>query len=163
MLRVETVRCPVCDERALAVRGSRLACEGCNGALVPEDDLRGLIAEASKLAITDEVSGDYVLVPATTDEAARTCPRCTTTMTKHELRDITIDRCGAHGIWFDGDELARLLKEYGLDIARVHAAESSRTNPLIWVAKVAVVLFVIGLLALGVAALALSTHDRLPR
>ncbi len=152
----------MCQERALAVRGSQLACEGCNGALVPDDDLRRMITEASKLAITDEASGDYVLTDAKTGEAARTCPRCTTVMTKQLLRDITIDRCAVHGIWFDGNELAGLLNKYGLDIARVHALAGRRGHPILWVAKLALILFVLAMLALGVFALAWSTRDRSP-
>ena len=44
-------------------------------------------------------------------ERVRTCPRCQTQMVKHLLYTIRIDRCEAHGIWFDQDEIQRVLAE----------------------------------------------------
>jgi hypothetical protein len=36
-------------------------------------------------------------------ETAFACPRCATTMTKHQLFGVTLDRCHAHGVWLDGE------------------------------------------------------------
>lgn len=39
----------------------------------------------------------------------RPCPRCDVAMIPCTLAAIPIDRCDAHGLWFDHDELARVL------------------------------------------------------
>lgn len=50
----------------------------------------------------------------------RVCPRCKTPMTachlaadfekKHANTRPTLDRCASHGLWFDADELAKVLE-----------------------------------------------------
>jgi len=40
----------------------------------------------------------------------RPCPQCQASMRTVALADIPLDRCDSHGIWFDGDELQRVLQ-----------------------------------------------------
>jgi hypothetical protein len=47
------------------------------------------------------------------DRGPRTCPSCQTTMTVETFHGATIDRCAAHGIWFDDAELAEVLAAAG--------------------------------------------------
>lgn len=39
----------------------------------------------------------------------RPCPQCTAVMAPCLLLAIAIDRCASHGLWFDHDELERVL------------------------------------------------------
>ena len=41
----------------------------------------------------------------------RVCAVCRTAMQTVNLGSVQLDRCAQHGVWFDADELAALLKE----------------------------------------------------
>jgi Zn-finger nucleic acid-binding protein len=41
----------------------------------------------------------------------RACPECGTAMATVKLGSVALDRCEAHGVWFDDKELAALLKQ----------------------------------------------------
>lgn len=103
--------CPRCNHE-LRVFGERLVCDGCEGLMLTEDDLRNAIVELTGLAPTftlrDEAPGK------------RACPRCTTAMTTAKLTIALegekpmkagpeLDRCATHGLWFDENELADVL------------------------------------------------------
>jgi Zn-finger nucleic acid-binding protein len=141
--RDEFPTCPVCRE-ALDPEGSRFICPTCQGALVTETTLQALIQDAethhaSDVPRTKELKFD---VPNTV-EPARTCPRCAATMSKHSFYGITVDRCIAHGIWFDGTELQSVLTSVGmrdLDLKR------KKSIPQV----IAIATGVIGYIALGV-------------
>ena len=40
----------------------------------------------------------------------RPCPQCLAPMRPVALSDVPLDRCDGHGIWFDADELQRVLQ-----------------------------------------------------
>lgn len=114
MLRDDAPTCPVCSERALDQINTRWKCAGCGGVLVPEPELLALAAEAKKHGITDAPLEKLEYGTPKTPEPFRTCPRCVAQMTKHDLYGITVDKCDAHGVWFDGEELARVIEKYSL-------------------------------------------------
>jgi hypothetical protein len=99
----ETSRCPTCGA-GLRASGERLCCDTCNGILVGERDLATTIGEHASLRFVDRTP--------------RTCPRCQRVMTPCRLEatidgelvavDTEIDRCDAHGVWFDAGELAKV-------------------------------------------------------
>lgn len=43
------------------------------------------------------------------EERARPCPECAAPMQNVKLGTVALDRCEAHGVWFDPSELAALL------------------------------------------------------
>jgi Zn-finger nucleic acid-binding protein len=103
--------CPRCNHE-LRVFGERLVCDHCEGLMLTEDDLRNAIVELTGLApvfaLRDEAPGK------------RACPRCSTAMTTAKLSielegekptkpGPELDRCAAHGLWFDESELADVL------------------------------------------------------
>ena len=49
------------------------------------------------------------------------CPKCTTeTLADFEIEDVVVNRCSScDGIWFDADELSRLLAEDARQVARL--------------------------------------------
>ncbi len=107
-MRDEFATCPI-DGTALDPEGPKLTCRQCTGAMVPEADVAKVIAEI-KHTQPEALS----LEPPRDSESARTCPCCTEQMTKHMLHGIQIDRCEQHGIWFDPEEMQRILNEVGL-------------------------------------------------
>lgn len=122
MMRDDIATCPSC-RRGLDANGRRRYCGACNGVLVTEDELRELIAEmqakpgapAAPAALALEPAGE----PASEGEAPRTCPRCAARMTKHTLYEMLVDRCEAHGIWFDDEELQGALARVGAEAAKM--------------------------------------------
>lgn len=115
MLRGEASSCPVCAERALDTDGERLTCGGCTGVFVTEAFVRRAIAEAERHGVqVAPIEHELALHPATVVEPARRCPRCMSDMAKHDLHGVIVDRCSAHGLWFDGEELQRVLAKLGL-------------------------------------------------
>lgn len=111
MNRDELTECPRCD-RGLETAGDRWKCAGCKGQLVTEPELQHLIAGMlTKLHQDLREPQPLPFQPAEVqaDDPAITCPRCTTVMTRHTLYTLPVDRCPAHGVWFDGTELERAL------------------------------------------------------
>jgi len=120
--RDEFATCPRC-QAALDPRGDRWICSQCTGLLLPEPALSQMIAEmigstVSALGWRGKVAEPQPLV-LTPREATEhlTCPRCTTQMEATNLYGIEVDRCPAHGLWFDRDELEKALQR-GLEAGR---------------------------------------------
>lgn len=95
-------RCPSCtDEHALVPQlATRLGCEHCKGVLVPTAEIED---QLSQLRI------EPFTLPAGT-AGDRTCPCCTTKLARLDLFGVEVDRCEAHGVWFDGKELTLVLE-----------------------------------------------------
>jgi len=114
--RDEFPRCPRgCDcalEPAAAILARvRLVCPECSGTLVPEGPLAELMAQVK---IPDYVRAEVVPLPlepaeAGADDPPITCPSCMAVMQRYTLLGIPVDRCAAHGVWLDTDELSSLL------------------------------------------------------
>lgn len=103
--------CPRCQQ-GLRVFNERLVCDSCEGLMLTADDLGNAIVELTGLTpqfqIRDEAPGK------------RACPRCAVPMTTAKLSielegskptkpGPELDRCAAHGLWFDESELAEVL------------------------------------------------------
>jgi len=104
--------CPVCTTPLRGFR-ARLVCDTCEGMLAPLADLSSAIEDITGVA----PSFDYEDVKP----GKRACPQCAGTMDTLKLRvhlgdDVaepkpTLDRCAAHGLWFDTDELAAVFEK----------------------------------------------------
>jgi len=102
--------CPHCD-RALDEQPNKkqYTCGGCKGVLVEEQALIELVG-----TIVRTPPESLPFEPPKVAEPFWTCPRCAAQMTKHVLFTIQVDRCEAHGVWFDGSELQRVLEQASL-------------------------------------------------
>jgi Zn-finger nucleic acid-binding protein len=101
MFRDGRPRCPSCaDESALITKGSWLSCEHCLGVLIPTDEVESMV---SSLRV------EPFVLPTGTD-GDRTCPSCTSKLAKLLLLGVEVDRCAAHGVWFDTKELTNVLE-----------------------------------------------------
>ena len=117
--RDQKLRCPVCPDSTLDFMGDRFACAGCHGLFVEN---------AAVEALVTDMIGEAWQIPAVAGEAgARRCPVCETDLVVEKVEGATIDRCAAHGLWFDPKELEEVLQ---------HADAGHRPHGLIgWVRR----------------------------
>jgi uncharacterized protein len=109
--------CPVCGKDALIVeyKGIELDyCPACAGVWFDAGELE-LLLEAAGLGNDTRYLADVLKLQAVkTAEKIRRCPICRHKMNKvyiDEGNKIITDICGGgHGIWFDGGEVASLVK-----------------------------------------------------
>lgn len=107
--RQHAMACLVCGE-ALEARGPRLQCSTCGSALLPIAELERALSTMIPEGRPPMPPVETFLTPSTGEP--RHCPRCQHLMRPHALGPLAVDRCSAHGIWFDGDELAAALLWY---------------------------------------------------
>jgi uncharacterized protein YbaR (Trm112 family) len=93
--------CPSCKETALDYVGDRWTCATCAGSFVENAALAAMIMEMSHQP--------WDVPPISGGPGERACPICRTPMLVEVLESVTIDRCGAHGVWFDDSELQAAL------------------------------------------------------
>jgi Zn-finger nucleic acid-binding protein len=106
------VDCPVCREPLIVVERDGIELDYC-------PSCRGLWFDAGELALLAEKVGRTLVVAeggaletAETTEKPRPCPRCSRKMAKVYLGSsprVMLDRCAAHGLWFDHGELGSLV------------------------------------------------------
>ena len=89
-------------------------CPGCKGLWFDADEQK-LFSEA--LEIKSDLPDISSLPLAQTGEKKRQCPRCGKKMDKVHMGKepmILVDRCPrGHGLWFDGGELAQVMRQQG--------------------------------------------------
>jgi Zn-finger nucleic acid-binding protein len=100
--RDQQLACPVCTTSELTFFGDRYACAQCSGTFVQNAAFEAMVIDISK---------EWFELPAVHGDAGpRGCPVCTNAMHVEELDSVPIDRCAAHGIWFDANELTVALE-----------------------------------------------------
>lgn len=100
--RTATLPCPRC--RTAPLTGGELRhCPNCQGSWIPEEALH-----ARFTTMTSEIKPQirWEVTPA---RLGLPCAACGHTMEALLLFDVPVDRCHAHGVWFDKDELAAVL------------------------------------------------------
>jgi hypothetical protein len=122
---------------------TRQICDACEGMMVTLTDLAGAIHDLTSITPTFEYVDGKV--------GARRCPHCAELMTTCKLRVMLedeiekprpeLDRCDAHGIWFDAEELAKVFekvatKGFGGGVGRkagnISRAPAGAGNPGAW-------------------------------
>lgn len=99
--RTAPLRCPRCPTGQLG-EGALRFCGGCRGAWVPDDALHERVSHM-------QADLPQLAWRTTPSRPSLPCPECRAKMTAHELFGVPVDRCRAHGVWFDGGELAEVL------------------------------------------------------
>ena len=106
-------KCPACPNSELREFEGRLICDACNGMMITRDDLAK--------AIRDLTGADPEFEFFDDKPTKRACPRCDHALVACRLRvkfavadkepapKPILDRCEQDGIWFDTDELAKVL------------------------------------------------------
>ena len=105
--------CPVCDREmaVLELHGVEIDyCFSCGGIWLDSGELEELIGDEKK---SDKIIQLFKDVTSTNKEKKRPCPICGKAMKKVEVQmenPVIIDKCPKeHGIWFDKDELLKIV------------------------------------------------------
>ncbi|MDD5289267.1 MAG: zf-TFIIB domain-containing protein [Dehalococcoidales bacterium] len=109
--------CPVCNKAMFVIEYKQIEldyCQSCSGVWFDSGELE-LLLEAGGVEGVRPFLGKILKLPdAPSPERKRKCPICTRNMRKVRIGDdtgVVVDVCGEqHGIWFDGGEVASLLK-----------------------------------------------------
>jgi len=94
--------CPVCGTAFEAMRvGPRRfdRCKQCGGLWLDWATLISMWTQMSPYA------GEPALALRQGGARERNCPSCENMMERLQLRQVPVDRCPAHGVWFDRGEL----------------------------------------------------------
>lgn len=114
--------CPVCDgdkrlhHRNLAGKMNILECGGCAGLWLNHDDFATLITKAMenpRSRVDDKRPASTTLYRKQEGPMYRPCVVCKALMARRnygERSGVIIDVCPEHGIWFDSQELAAILR-----------------------------------------------------
>lgn len=103
LYRTAAITCPRCRTVALS-SGDMRHCTQCKGSWVPEETLHAHVS-----VMTGEAK-PRVEWTVTHKRLGLPCAVCRHTMETLLLFDIPVDRCHSHGVWFDKDELAEVLR-----------------------------------------------------
>lgn len=95
--------CPRCRREQLDEQRPIRHCGRCKGSWIPEEVLHDRVAAMR----TGRLGGR--LAWRTEARAALMCPACGMAMETLVVFATPIDRCAAHGVWFDANELAHVL------------------------------------------------------
>jgi Zn-finger nucleic acid-binding protein len=119
--------CPRCRRRlnAIEIEGVFLdECERCFGAWSDLDTFERICSERERQAAILKRFGDKAESDRTVEIRYVPCPVCGQLMNRSNfarVSGVVIDTCKPHGVWFDEQELPRIIefiKKGGLDIAR---------------------------------------------
>ncbi len=128
--------CPSCrkPETLLSVRsldGAHLAaCGACGGLWADAASFKRLCedraAQTAYLGVVGALAAPPRADPSANDIVYRPCPICAELMNRFNFSGssgVILDACKPHGVWFDSDELERIvafIRGGGLDAAREH-------------------------------------------
>lgn len=109
--------CPVCKKDTLVVEYKQIEldyCQSCKGIWFDSGELELLLEKVGVEGFCPSL-GDMLKLPeAHVSEKKRKCPICTKNMRKVKIggkAEVVVDVCGeCHGLWFDGGEVASLMK-----------------------------------------------------
>jgi Zn-finger nucleic acid-binding protein len=109
--------CPVCKEDTIVVEYNNIEldyCNDCHGVWFDSAELE-LLLQSMGLGSQNLLLEDILKLPeAVTQEKKRKCPICGQKMRKATIGEhpgVLVDICPQeHGLWFDGGEMAQLLK-----------------------------------------------------
>jgi Zn-finger nucleic acid-binding protein len=101
--RAESRPCPACGGALLeaSLRWRVESCAGCGGAFVEEAVLAEMMREMGAPAGPTFEAREH--------GPQRRCPGCAAPMAWVALATFPLERCAAHGIWFDKEELQQAL------------------------------------------------------
>ncbi|MFN0249404.1 MAG: zf-TFIIB domain-containing protein [Kofleriaceae bacterium] len=122
--RTTSRSCPRCATRLVDHPKERWACERCGGVWIGDLDIRELVyALAPDLDLSVTVF-EYTTRPT---RAPLPCPECADPLRPVRFGGVALDRCDKDGrLWFDGEELAKVLHAIGFAYANRETRRNDR-------------------------------------
>lgn len=102
-MELQVAKCPRCRTVPLDDQPWVRHCARCTGSWISDEVLRERVAAADGVPPTTDLAWRHEA------RAALMCAICAAPMEALIMRGIPIDRCPAHGFWFDANELAQVL------------------------------------------------------
>ena len=100
--RDSTEQCPRCGTDLIDARAAR-GCESSGGLWIGAGDVQEMVQQMQNPPVP-------LQLPFQLDSRQPLpCPTCTELMRTMLLYDVPIDACTKHGVWFDAQELAKVL------------------------------------------------------
>ncbi len=126
--------CPVCKDPMIIVEHERIEldyCTRCRGVWFDAGELELMLEAANLDASRFNMKHIMSLPEKKIDEASRKCPLCRKKMRKvavgHEP-EVVIDACPREeGLWFDGGEVAHVIKQ----LVSLSPKESGEVEPVV--------------------------------
>ncbi len=103
---MQTMRCPQCS--VALDETSRPQCPQCGGTFASNTELDEMlnVEDNRREARARRTMADWALGD---DLSERQCPACDKPMFRATMERVLVERCADHGVWFDRDELQRVL------------------------------------------------------
>lgn len=112
--------CPVCN-MTLSQAGFTERCPKCEGAWIHEDALVGMMQERTSAMV-------FLPWQPRQRDNDRGCAVCKKPMSPVQLGTVALDRCADHGVWFDAEELAALMKQAKQFKAEAKSGDAKSSN-----------------------------------
>jgi Zn-finger nucleic acid-binding protein len=120
--------CPRCKQKLVGVEVGELSlqeCERCGGMWTAADSFENLCADNERqAAVLTFISQRTPVSDSTAKISYVPCPQCNQLMNRSNFArssGVIIDLCKGHGVWFDADELPKIIafiRQGGIDKAR---------------------------------------------
>jgi Zn-finger nucleic acid-binding protein len=113
------MQCPACGSQLAAAsigRDEFYECSACHGTWLDVEPFQKLVKDLERQAavlVTQMGRGGGEKIIPITHESMLSCPRCRRQMNRYEYAgdsSVHVDVCREHGIWFDHDELRRIIQ-----------------------------------------------------
>ena len=139
-----SLSCPECGEESClvsrplgAVQAAAMECPRCGGLWLGSEVFQKLVDQAAaettpQLASKQSTRSELPVMHDETEWRYRTCPLCRELMPRQHYgrgSGVIVDLCRGHGLWFDANELPRILdwiRRGGLQKAQRRCAEAAR-------------------------------------
>lgn len=128
----QTLKCPSCRDASLFSRGlggvNLASCADCGGVWADAGSFKKLCedreTQSAYMGEGSALARPKASDPSQDDIRYRPCPACAELMNRFNFAGcsgVILDACKPHGVWFDADELRRIvefIRGGGLDVAR---------------------------------------------
>jgi Zn-finger nucleic acid-binding protein len=126
-------RCPRCGHELLVLELEDLGVEGCvrcGGLWLDGDSSDRVLESIHAGALTVAAAASASAIEAVDTSAACACPRCRLPMRTVVVAgpDVELDRCDAHGTWFDRDELQKVSRAAAEARSRAGVGEAANAG-----------------------------------
>jgi Zn-finger nucleic acid-binding protein len=90
-----------------ALGARQLRCQKCKGLWLGHGEVAKILEDAGA-----EQSSPLSMYTDQIEKSALVCPHCGEGLDRHLVDKVELDACAGHGLWFDRDELGKILGNF---------------------------------------------------